>query len=114
MTRSDAARAASAPAPRGGRRELLRWISTSNPFYVLSALLFLAGLWISFGAQAEAVHPAVDHVEHDDRRPVHLERAHQLERVRRLPHLEAHRLQRLAQRLPHLAVVVDHRDRRGH
>jgi hypothetical protein len=34
---------------------LLRWICTSNPFYVLSAGLFLAGLWISFGAQSEEV-----------------------------------------------------------
>jgi hypothetical protein len=34
---------------------LLRWICTSNPFYVLSAGLFLVGLYISFGAQAEAV-----------------------------------------------------------
>jgi hypothetical protein len=34
---------------------LLRWIATSNPFYVLSAGLFLAGLWISFGAQSEEV-----------------------------------------------------------
>ncbi len=34
---------------------MLRWICTSNPFYVLSAGLFLVGLWISFGAQAEEV-----------------------------------------------------------
>jgi hypothetical protein len=34
---------------------LLRWICTSNPFYVLSAGLFLAGLCISFGAQSEEV-----------------------------------------------------------
>jgi hypothetical protein len=34
---------------------LLRWVSTSNPFYVLSAGLFLVGLWISFGAQSEEV-----------------------------------------------------------
>jgi hypothetical protein len=39
-------------APR--RSELLRWVSTNNPFYVLSAGLFLAGLWVSFGAQSEA------------------------------------------------------------
>jgi hypothetical protein len=29
-------------------------VSTNNPFYVLSAGLFLAGLWVSFGAQSEA------------------------------------------------------------
>src|SRR6185437_14852450 len=31
------------------------WICTNNPFYVLSAGLFLDGLWISFGAQSEEV-----------------------------------------------------------
>jgi hypothetical protein len=46
---------ASASSPVAGRPRLLRWVSTSNPFYVLSAGLFLAGLWISFGAQAEEV-----------------------------------------------------------
>jgi hypothetical protein len=34
---------------------LIRWICTNNPFYVLSAGLFLMGLWISFGAQSEEV-----------------------------------------------------------
>jgi hypothetical protein len=34
---------------------LVRWVCTNNPFYVLSAGLFLAGLWISFGAQSEEV-----------------------------------------------------------
>jgi len=34
---------------------LVRWLWTSNPFYVLSAALFLAGLFLSFGAQAEDV-----------------------------------------------------------
>jgi hypothetical protein len=33
---------------------LIRWVCTSNPFYVLSAGLFLGGLWISFGNQDEA------------------------------------------------------------
>jgi hypothetical protein len=42
-----------APARGGGGRELIRWICTSNPFYVISAVLFLAGLLISFGDQAE-------------------------------------------------------------
>lgn len=36
-------------------RTLIRWICTSNPFYVLSAVLFLAGLRISFGAQARDI-----------------------------------------------------------
>src|SRR6202022_1302471 len=31
----------------------IRWICTTNPFYVLSAGLFLAGLWISFGGQGQ-------------------------------------------------------------
>src|ERR1700733_8950415 len=34
---------------------LLRWVCTSNPFYVLSAGLFLAGLWTSVEAQADDV-----------------------------------------------------------
>jgi hypothetical protein len=42
------------PAVRGGRG-LIRWVCTNNPFYVLSAGLFLLGLWGSFGAQAGAV-----------------------------------------------------------
>src|SRR4051812_12253754 len=41
----------SAPDPGG----LLRWLCTSNPFYVVSAGLFLVGLWISFGAQTRDV-----------------------------------------------------------
>lgn len=48
-------RVTSAAPPVGSGRGLLRWLSTSNPFYVLSAGLFLAGLWISFGAQSEEV-----------------------------------------------------------
>src|SRR5579872_6827525 len=43
-----------APSPAGGTRGLLRWVCTNNPFYVLSAGLFLGGLYISFGTQAEA------------------------------------------------------------
>src|SRR5882757_5771184 len=42
-------------APRAGARSLLRWVCTNNPFYVISAGLFLAGLRISFGEQAEAI-----------------------------------------------------------
>jgi hypothetical protein len=34
-------------------RGMMRWICTSNPFYVLSALLVCLGLWVSFGAQTE-------------------------------------------------------------
>ncbi len=43
-----------APAPRPAP-DLLRFICTSNPFYALSAALFLAGLWISFGGQTQVV-----------------------------------------------------------
>jgi hypothetical protein len=38
-----------APAPAGAARGLLRCVCTSNPFYVLSAGLFLVGLRASFG-----------------------------------------------------------------
>jgi hypothetical protein len=44
-----------APPPAARGRSLARWVSTNNPFYVLSAGLFLVGLWVSFGAQARAV-----------------------------------------------------------
>src|SRR6516164_9631719 len=37
----------------GGPRDWIRWVCTKNPFYVLSAGLFLAGLWMSFGDPAE-------------------------------------------------------------
>jgi hypothetical protein len=44
-----------APPPRsGGTRGLFRWVCTSNPFYVLSALLVCLGLWVSFGGQVVA------------------------------------------------------------
>jgi hypothetical protein len=42
------------PARAGGSRGLFRWVCTNNPFYVLSALLVCLGLWVSFGAQADA------------------------------------------------------------
>lgn len=43
-------------APRATRAGgLLRWVCTNNPFYVISAGLFFAGLRISFGASAEAI-----------------------------------------------------------
>ncbi len=48
-------RSASAPLRAGGARGVVRWLSTSNPFYVLSAGLFLVGLWVSFGTQTREV-----------------------------------------------------------
>jgi hypothetical protein len=48
-------RITSAPPPNGAARGLVRLVCTSNPFYVLSAGLFLVGLWVSFGAQASEV-----------------------------------------------------------
>ena len=42
------------PSLTGGTRGLIRWVCTSNPFYVLSALLVCLGLWVSFGAQVHA------------------------------------------------------------
>lgn len=35
--------------PLAGPRGAIRWLCTNNPFYVLSAGLFLVGLWLSFG-----------------------------------------------------------------
>jgi hypothetical protein len=47
-------RSGSAP-PKFSRnsRRLMRWVCTSNPFYVLSAFLVCLGLWVSFGAQTD-------------------------------------------------------------
>jgi hypothetical protein len=42
------------PSLTGSSRGLVRWVCTSNPFYVLSALLVCLGLWVSFGSQVEA------------------------------------------------------------
>jgi hypothetical protein len=47
----DDLRSASAPPLNWGARWLLRRVCTDNPFYVLSAALFLVGLWGSFTAQ---------------------------------------------------------------
>src|SRR5262249_2693700 len=47
--------AAAAPPPTGSAQRLLRRVCTSNPFYVLSAGLFLAGLRISFGEQVDDI-----------------------------------------------------------
>jgi hypothetical protein len=55
MSQLDGVRSTSAPPLTGAARGLIRWVCTSNPFYVLSAGLFLAGLRLSFGAQAEDV-----------------------------------------------------------
>lgn len=48
-------RAEAAPPLLGAARGLVRWISTSNPFYVISAGLFLIGLRISFGPRVSEV-----------------------------------------------------------
>lgn len=41
--------------PPGNPRRPLGWIATSNPFYVISAGLFLIGLRMSFGEQARGI-----------------------------------------------------------
>lgn len=45
----------SAPPLGGAARGVIRWVCTSNPFYVLSAGLFLVGLRLSFGEQARDI-----------------------------------------------------------
>src|SRR5579884_2142851 len=55
MTTFTASRPPAAPAPPAKAPSLIRLVCTSNPFYALSAALFLAGLWLSFGAQAGEV-----------------------------------------------------------
>jgi hypothetical protein len=47
------AEAARLPVARSSRG-VLGWVCTSNPFYVLSALLVCLGLWVSFGSQVDA------------------------------------------------------------
>lgn len=47
MPSADAALDPVVPAPVRG---VLRWVCTTNPFYVVSAALFLVGLKMSFGA----------------------------------------------------------------
>ncbi len=54
MTLLDVRSGSAPPACAGGSRGLVRWVCTSNPFYVLSALLVCLGLWVSFGAQGDA------------------------------------------------------------
>jgi len=51
MTHSNIVQTASAPPLTA--QSLVRWIATNNPFYVISAGLFLAGLWISFPDASE-------------------------------------------------------------
>ena len=54
MSAFDDVRAASVPPPAGGARGLLRRVCTKNPFYVISAALFLGGLRVSFGDPSQA------------------------------------------------------------
>jgi hypothetical protein len=55
MSHPAEARSASAPPSLSeGARVLILRVCNDNPFYVLSALLVLVGLWTSFGAQARA------------------------------------------------------------
>jgi len=58
MTQLSTVRTGSAP-PLAGAPGAIRWVCTNNPFYVLSAGLFLAGLWVSFGKRfpAEEIQP---------------------------------------------------------
>ena len=49
MSPSFKGRTVIAPAMPTEAQRAIRWISTNNPFYVLSAGLFLVGLWLSFG-----------------------------------------------------------------
>src|SRR5439155_25672899 len=43
------------PPPPAGAPPLVRWVCTSNPFYVISAGLFLFGLRLSFGTQTRDI-----------------------------------------------------------
>jgi hypothetical protein len=55
MTQFTADRPTTTPTTAPPSRSLLHWVGTNNPFYVLSAGLFLGGLWMSFGAQTREV-----------------------------------------------------------
>ncbi len=55
MSHRDRVRGEPAPPLAEGARGLVRLVCTSNPFYVLSAGLFLAGLWASFGGQSREI-----------------------------------------------------------
>src|SRR5215204_1965840 len=47
MSTSLEGRSPPAPAWPGEANSAVRWVCTNNPFYVVSAGLFLAGLWLS-------------------------------------------------------------------
>jgi hypothetical protein len=48
---------AATAASLGGARGAFRWVCTKNPFYVISAGLFLLGLWFSYGEPARPGEP---------------------------------------------------------
>jgi hypothetical protein len=54
MREFDNARAPTAPPPTGGSRGLLHHVCTNNPFYVISAGLFLGGVRLSLGDPSQA------------------------------------------------------------
>ena len=54
MTCLDVMAEAARPRVVRDSRGVFGWICTSNPFYVLSALLVCLGLWVSFGSQVDA------------------------------------------------------------
>lgn len=54
MSTSSEVQTSFAPTLSPGARGAIRWVCTSNPFYVLSAGMFLAGLWMSFEDPAQA------------------------------------------------------------
>ncbi|MFO0843203.1 MAG: hypothetical protein U0797_12535 [Gemmataceae bacterium] len=55
MSLDTAVQLAPTPPRAAAPRHLFRWVCTSNPFYALSAALFLVGLWASFGGQDQTV-----------------------------------------------------------
>jgi hypothetical protein len=55
MAQSAEIREPSAPPLAVASRGILRWVTCNNPFYVLSAGLYLVGLWLSFKAQTSDV-----------------------------------------------------------
>jgi hypothetical protein len=54
MTCLDFQAEAARPRVARGSRGVFGWVCTSNPFYVLSALLVCLGLWVSFGSHVDA------------------------------------------------------------
>jgi hypothetical protein len=54
MTSLDVMAEAARPRVVRDSRGVFGWVCTSNPFYVLSALLVCLGLWVSFGSQVDA------------------------------------------------------------